>query len=165
MSSAWRVDTDAGAYTARDVILAVPAEVLARLLETVSEGRGRAFADVPYAPIATVALGYARRAVGHPLDGFGFLAPRVESLRILGCLFPSTENRVRLAAFRRKGQVIRPQGNGRREILGRLLPPSLVRVDAAGKRPGHAFPGVGEAGGSRVAVPGNQVRQLLECVR
>jgi oxygen-dependent protoporphyrinogen oxidase len=27
--------------------------------------------------------------VAHPLGGFGFLAPRCESLRLLGCLFPS----------------------------------------------------------------------------
>jgi oxygen-dependent protoporphyrinogen oxidase len=42
------------------------------------------------APVATVALGWRRDQVGHPLDGFGFLSPRGEGLRILGCLFPSS---------------------------------------------------------------------------
>ncbi len=27
--------------------------------------------------------------MGHPLDGFGFLAPRKEGINALGCLFPS----------------------------------------------------------------------------
>ena len=36
-----------------------------------------------------VSLGWRREDVGHSLEGFGFLAPRKEGLRVLGCLFPS----------------------------------------------------------------------------
>ena len=46
---------------------------------------------VPYPPVTTVALGFRREQVGHPLDGFGLLVPEVEtSFQILGTLFVST---------------------------------------------------------------------------
>ena len=87
---AWRVDTDDGFVTARRVVLAVPADALARLLDEATQGDSRLFDEMPYAPIVLTALGFRREDVAHPLDGFGFLAPRCESLRILGCLFPSS---------------------------------------------------------------------------
>lgn len=102
----YRIETDAGPLVARNVVLAVPADVAARLLEEATGGRSLAFAEVPYAPVAVVALGVKRSQVVHPLDGFGFLAPRRENLRLLGCLFPSTifpgrapEGHVALSAF------------------------------------------------------------------
>jgi oxygen-dependent protoporphyrinogen oxidase len=85
----FRVDTAAGPLAARRVVLAVPADVAARLLDAATGGRSRAFAEIPYAPVAVVALGYRREDVGHPLDGFGYLVPRKEGRRTLGCLFPS----------------------------------------------------------------------------
>jgi oxygen-dependent protoporphyrinogen oxidase len=54
----------------------------------------------------SVALGFERRAVPHPLDGFGMLVPAKENRRILGSLFSSTlfpgrapEGRVLLTTF------------------------------------------------------------------
>jgi oxygen-dependent protoporphyrinogen oxidase len=74
---------------ARRVLLAVPADASASLLRD-SDPESVPLADVPYAPVAVVCLGFRRSAVRHPLDGFGFLAPPVERRRILGCLFPSS---------------------------------------------------------------------------
>jgi protoporphyrinogen/coproporphyrinogen III oxidase len=85
----FRVETDAGPVETRRLVLAVPADAAARLLEAATEGAGALFAEIPYAPVAVVALGVRREDVDHPLDGFGFLAPRKEGLRVLGCLFPS----------------------------------------------------------------------------
>lgn len=48
------------------------------------------FAGVPHPPLTVLALGFRRSDVGHPLDGFGMLVPRVEGRSILGALFPST---------------------------------------------------------------------------
>jgi oxygen-dependent protoporphyrinogen oxidase len=84
------VETDAGTLHAREVVLAVPADALAGILAEASEGRSRAFAEIPYAPVVVASYGCRRADVRHPLDGFGFLAPRKESLRLLGGLFPST---------------------------------------------------------------------------
>jgi oxygen-dependent protoporphyrinogen oxidase len=100
------VETDQETLHAREVVLAVPADALAGVLAEASEGRSRAFAEIPYAPVVVASYGFRRADVRHPLDGFGFLAPRKESLRILGGLFPSTlypdrapEGHVAIAAF------------------------------------------------------------------
>ncbi len=46
-------------------------------------------------PVSVLALGFKRDDVGHPLDGFGVLIPKIEGFEILGALFSSTlfENR------------------------------------------------------------------------
>ncbi|MBW8879606.1 MAG: protoporphyrinogen oxidase [Acidobacteria bacterium] len=102
----YRADTSAGPIDAKRVVLAVPADVAARLLDEVTAGASRLFDQIPYAAVAVLAIGWRRADVGHPLDGFGFLAPRKEGLRSLGCLFPSElfpdrapEGHVALAAF------------------------------------------------------------------
>ncbi len=41
-------------------------------------------------PMALSYLGYNKDQISHPLDGFGFLVPEVENLKILGTLFSST---------------------------------------------------------------------------
>ncbi|HEX4956026.1 MAG TPA: protoporphyrinogen oxidase [Thermoanaerobaculia bacterium] len=84
------VATNRGPFRARRVVLAVPSEVAARLLATATGGQSQALAEVPYSPVVVFAYGFRREQVAHPLDGFGFLAPRVEGLRLLGCLFSST---------------------------------------------------------------------------
>lgn len=85
----FRVETSTGALEAPRVVLAVPADVAARLLNEATAGRSQLFAQIPYAPVAVVSLGYRRTDIAHELGGFGFLAPRNEGLRVLGCLFPS----------------------------------------------------------------------------
>ncbi len=102
----FRVETSAGPVEAARVVLAVPADAAARLLEEATSGDSRLLAEIPYAAVAVVSLGWRREDVGHSLDGFGFLAPRKEGLRLLGCLFPSAifpgrapEGHVALAAF------------------------------------------------------------------
>lgn len=100
------IETPAGPVEAARVVLSVPADVAARLLEDATAGASRLFAEIPYAPVAIVSLGWRREDVGHPLAGFGFLSPRKEGLRVLGCLFPSEifpdrapEGHAALAAF------------------------------------------------------------------
>jgi oxygen-dependent protoporphyrinogen oxidase len=117
----FRVETPAGAVDAEQVVVAVPADGAARLLSDATGGRSRLFADIPYAAVGIVCLGYRRSDISHALDGFGFLAPRGEGLRVLGCLFPSQlfpgrapEGHVALAAF-----------------LGGRTDPELVQQDDA----------------------------------
>lgn len=47
-------------------------------------------AGMPYAPCCVVNFGFDRSQVGHDLDGFGVLIPRVEHFHTLGALFVST---------------------------------------------------------------------------
>ena len=55
------------------VVLAVPADAAARLLADATDGRSLGLAEIPYAAVAVVGLGFRRAAVAHPLEGFGFL--------------------------------------------------------------------------------------------
>jgi oxygen-dependent protoporphyrinogen oxidase len=71
------------------VILAVPADVAARLLSGLAP-EARALGEIPYAPVVSVALGLRDGHFARRLDGFGFLAPGSEKLDLLGCLFSST---------------------------------------------------------------------------
>jgi oxygen-dependent protoporphyrinogen oxidase len=88
------------------LILATPTDVAGRLLADVNSAFGSVLSAIQYAPVAIVSLGYLRSDVGHPLDGFGFLVPRSEKLRILGSvwnssLFPgrAPEGQVLLTSF------------------------------------------------------------------
>jgi len=91
---------------ARHVVVAVPAGPAAALIEPLATEAAALLRTIPYAPIVSAGLGYARRQVAHPLDGFGFLIPRVEGVRTLGGLFSSTlfpgrapDGRVLITAF------------------------------------------------------------------
>lgn len=75
---------------AKAVVLSVPADCAAALLQGVAPDAARALDEIPYAPLVSVVHGYRRDDVMHPLDGFGALAPRVEKRRILGTLFSSS---------------------------------------------------------------------------
>jgi len=91
----WTVHFAAGGegptrQTADVVVLALPAPEAAILVEPLAAQAARRLREIPYAAVFSVALGYRRQDVGHGLDGFGFLIPRVEGLRTLGALFSST---------------------------------------------------------------------------
>jgi len=74
----------------RSVVLAVPAYEAARIVARLAPAAAAALQAIVYPPVATIASCYRRADVAHPLDGFGFLAPRKESPPILGCLFSSS---------------------------------------------------------------------------
>ena len=78
-----RIDTSLGPIDARAAILAVPAYVAGSLLRGFDTTLA-AFCDaVPYASTATIALGFRREQVAHPLSGTGFVVPRVERRSLL----------------------------------------------------------------------------------
>ncbi len=72
------------------VVVATPAPSAARLLGEALPEVAAKLEEIPHAPMAVVCLGYRRADVEHPLDGFGFLAPRKEGLRILGAVWVSS---------------------------------------------------------------------------
>jgi len=78
-----RIESSAGSFSARAVILAVPAYVAGSLLRGVDTTLAGLCDAVPYASTATVALGYRRDQVGHPMAGTGFVVPRVERQALL----------------------------------------------------------------------------------
>jgi protoporphyrinogen/coproporphyrinogen III oxidase len=72
------------------LIIATPAQEAARLLRSIDAQFEGALTAIAYAPVAVVSLGYARSAIQHSLDGFGFLVPRSAGLRILGTVWNSS---------------------------------------------------------------------------
>lgn len=92
VGAAWHVGTAAGTeHTVDAVLCATPAHAIAGLglPGEVSAALG-AITRLVHPPVATLALGFRREDVEHPLDGFGVLMPAVERRVVLGALFSSS---------------------------------------------------------------------------
>ncbi|MBI2221253.1 MAG: protoporphyrinogen oxidase [Acidobacteria bacterium] len=92
-ASGWDVATSRGPIAASAVVLAGAAGVSANLVQPLSYGLSATLRQIPSAPLAVVCLGYDEADLTRtrgPLDGFGFLVPRGEGLRILGALWDSS---------------------------------------------------------------------------
>jgi oxygen-dependent protoporphyrinogen oxidase len=72
------------------VVVATPCDVSAAILAGIDAAFAPAFRQIEYAPVAVVSTGYVRKSVGNLLDGFGFLVPRSEGLRLLGTVWTSS---------------------------------------------------------------------------
>ena len=77
-------------FEAIAVVVASDAGQAGRMLSAISPKFGEPLDAIPYAPVAVVAAGYRREAIAHSLNGFGFLVPRKEGLRILGTVWNSS---------------------------------------------------------------------------
>lgn len=77
-------------WPADAVVLAAPSGPAAELVAPLSEPASRSLAAIPVASITVVALGWPREAIAHDLQGFGFLVPRRQGLRIIGSLWSSS---------------------------------------------------------------------------
>jgi oxygen-dependent protoporphyrinogen oxidase len=87
----YEIDSAAGPVTARAVVLAAPAYVAAALLRGFDASLSALCDAIPYASTATVALGYRRDQVAHPLRGTGFVVPRVERLALMAGTWVSSK--------------------------------------------------------------------------
>ena len=72
------------------VVLSVPASVAGDLVRPFDDPLARLLENIYYPAVAEVFLGYASRAVGRPLDGFGYLIPAKEHRQILGTIWSSS---------------------------------------------------------------------------
>jgi oxygen-dependent protoporphyrinogen oxidase len=93
-------------FGGRALVLATPAYATGALLRDWDSELARLCNEVPYASSATVALAFRRDAVSHPLNGSGFVVPRVERSGILAASWLSSkwphrapDDRVLLRAF------------------------------------------------------------------
>lgn len=72
------------------LIFATPAFVTAGYLSEIDVNLSAQLHDINYPPVAMVFLGYKNNYRCRPLDGFGFLVPKVEQRNILGVIWSST---------------------------------------------------------------------------
>ncbi len=91
IADGYRVDLEsrggARSVSARNVVMAVPSHVAAAILKDAAPRLAWRLDEIPYAGITVACLIYPRSHVAHPLDGFGFLVPRGQGPRILGCIW------------------------------------------------------------------------------
>jgi oxygen-dependent protoporphyrinogen oxidase len=77
-------------FPTRAVICAADPASAGPILAPASLQFARTLGAIPYASVAVISLGYKREAIGRALDGFGFLVPRKERVRLLGCVWNSS---------------------------------------------------------------------------
>ena len=85
------IESSLGRLDARAVILAVPAYVTASLLRSFDTTIAAFCGAVNYASTATVAFGYRRDQIAHPMQGSGFVVPRVERSALLAGTWVSSK--------------------------------------------------------------------------
>lgn len=90
-SGLFTIDLPEGPLDAHAVIVATPAYAAGALLRSVDTTLAALCEGVPYASTATVAFGYRRDQVAHPLRGTGFVVPRVERLALLAGTWVSSK--------------------------------------------------------------------------
>jgi protoporphyrinogen/coproporphyrinogen III oxidase len=73
------------------IVLSTPAYVTAALVRDEDAELAHLCAEIPYSSIATVALGFPREAVKHPLNGSGYVVPRTEESGILAATWLSSK--------------------------------------------------------------------------
>ena len=76
------------------IVMATPPDETARLLNGVAPGFGEILRRIEYAGVAQVSAGYGLEQINYwnaekGLEGFGFLVPRTEGLRLLGTVWNS----------------------------------------------------------------------------
>jgi oxygen-dependent protoporphyrinogen oxidase len=86
----WTIRLEDGTRLEADgLLLAIPAFEIARLTSDLDGDLARRLEAVPYASSVTINLAYRRDAIGHLLDGFGFVVPACEGRSIIACSFSS----------------------------------------------------------------------------
>ena len=79
---------DGEVIEADGVVVATPAFVSAQLLADLDPELAAAHAEIPYASSVVVTLAFSRADVT-PLDGYGYLVPRVDGADVLACTWTS----------------------------------------------------------------------------
>jgi protoporphyrinogen/coproporphyrinogen III oxidase len=84
-----RAGEPAAEMKADAVLVTTPAHATVKLpfANTAAAGLLASLAEIEYPPVTSVALGFQRDHVAHPLDGYGVLVPACERMNILGTLF------------------------------------------------------------------------------
>ncbi|MBF0312793.1 MAG: protoporphyrinogen oxidase [Oligoflexia bacterium] len=85
----YTIQTCEGDFTAKNIVLATPAFVAGKLLANIDGNLSVLLQKIPYGSITTCLMGYPKESIQHTMDGFGFLIPRNQKVRILGGLFSS----------------------------------------------------------------------------
>jgi oxygen-dependent protoporphyrinogen oxidase len=145
--SGYEVNIKGGkAVTCDAVIIATPAYAAAALIKEIDQNLSEKLLTIPYTSTATVSLGYRRRDIHHPLNGFGFVVPKKEKRRIMAASWVSVKFRYRTPddsvlircfvggakneelVFKSDEELIRMAREELRDIMGITAEPLLARA-------------------------------------
>ncbi|MFN2386369.1 MAG: protoporphyrinogen oxidase [Thermoanaerobaculia bacterium] len=87
---AWRLTHTGGERPCERLVLAVPADVAARLLGDLAPEAARALEEIPHPPLAVLHLSYAEEDFPRPPAGFGHLTAPGSGRRMLGAIYASS---------------------------------------------------------------------------
>lgn len=76
--------------TASKILIATPAHTTGQLLKNIAPQADTILREIPYVPLAVVHTVFGSAAANKPLNGFGFLIPRSEKIRMLGSIWSSS---------------------------------------------------------------------------
>jgi oxygen-dependent protoporphyrinogen oxidase len=82
---------DGDKWQANAVILATPAFVTSKLVDSFDSTLAATLDDIPYVSTATLSVAYPLSDVPHPLNGNGYVIPRVEGQDVLACTWTSSK--------------------------------------------------------------------------
>ena len=74
---------------ADSVVIAAPAYVASELVKALDKELSEKLLSIPYVSTATVSIGYKRKDIAHPLDGFGFIVPKIEKRKLMAATWSS----------------------------------------------------------------------------
>lgn len=87
---AYRISArDGRSIRAQAIVLALPAYRAAQVVTELDPNLSESLSAIKYANVAVVCTGYDREQFANGVDGFGFLAPRNQGRRVLGCIWTS----------------------------------------------------------------------------
>jgi len=89
-SSGWQVERASGTVLVDQLVLAVGADVAARLVAGYDDKFATALRQIAYPPMTAVHSVFKRADVAHPLNGFGGLNPKVEGQFAAGHIWSSS---------------------------------------------------------------------------
>ena len=128
------------------VIVATPAYAAAAILKGIDKDLSDKLLTIPYTSTATVSLGYNKKDIPHPLNGFGFVVPKKEKRGIMAASWVSVKFRHRAPAgsvlircfvggakdeelaFKDDEALLRMVKEELRDIMGITAEPRLVRL-------------------------------------
>ncbi len=83
--SGYRARANGDWIEAENIVLAAPAGDGAKLVRSMNRELADLLAAIPYTSSITMALGYRKDTFDHPLNGHGFLVPKLERKYLMGC--------------------------------------------------------------------------------
>ncbi|WKZ32773.1 MAG: protoporphyrinogen oxidase [Thermodesulfobacteriota bacterium] len=88
----YRVDLEGGGSIEADaVIVAAPAWAAASILKGEDAALSEKLLTIPYVSTATVSIAFKKKDIKHPMNGFGFVVPKVEGRKIMAATWTSVK--------------------------------------------------------------------------